>query len=413
MSTILFNSLTNCFTTFTNLPNKASGSYTFDLSPSFLDSLNKNDEPSLQRYEQQNKVGIIVSQPNLRPVMPNILHHIGSTPMVKLNRIPDDFGIECEILAKCEFFNPGGSIKDRVVERMITDAEASGKIKPGDTLIEATSGNTGIGLALAGTVKGYNIIIVMPSVMSNEKGDIIKSLGATVIKTPPEENFVEVAKHLATTIPRAYLMEQFTNCSNPQTHYETTALEILQQSDGKIDMFVCAAGTGGTVTGIGKRLKEHSPNCKIVCVDPDQSKIAPIDLAQCDHQNERQKPQKLEGIGGIRKPEVLEDKVVDRWIKVPDRESFLMSRLLIRSEGLLCGGSSGAIVLGALMAAKEYKLSSDSRIVVILPDGIRNYMSTFMSDDWMKSQGYHGKEINLDSLIASSVTITKDNSDAS
>lgn len=393
MATTILNSLTNCFTVFSGIPTKVTGSYSFDLSSSLAGcSTDKHNEPSLKKY-QNSTVTVIDTQP--KPVLPNILHHIGSTPMVKLNRIPEKFELECELLAKCEYFNPGGSIKDRVVERMISDAESSGKIKPGDTLIEATSGNTGIGLALAGAVKGYNVIIVMPSTMSNEKSDIIKSLGATVVKTSPEENFVEVAKKIALTTPRSYLMEQFSNSSNPQTHYEITANEILNQCEGKIDMIVCAAGTGGTVTGIGKKLKEKLPNCKIICVDPDKSNISPIN----SERKKDDKIQQLEGIGGKYKPDVLDENVVDKWIKVPDKESFLMSRLLIKNEGLLCGGSSGAIALGAIIAAKEYKLSANSRVVIILPDGIRNYMSKFMSSEWMESNGYHDNQINLQTVM--------------
>lgn len=389
MSIPLLHSFTTCFTAFTGVPSSCSNdTRSFNLWST--DTHSSTDQVSLEKYHHTT-IKIVNSQPTFQPILPDILHYVGATPIVKLNKIPQLFDLPCEIVAKCEYFNPGGSIKDRVVERMISDAEKCGKIKPGDTLIEATSGNTGIGLALAGAVRGYNVIIVIPSTMSNEKGDIIRSLGATVVKTSPDEDFVQVAHSLAQSIPSSYLMEQFTNESNPQTHYETTAEEILQQCNGHIDMLVCAAGTGGTVTGISKRLKEQLPSCKIVCVDPVESNIA--DIKTSNHNDEKinassHSPQQLEGIGGKCSPKVLDKNVIDHWIKVPDGESFIMSRLLIKKEGLLCGGSSGAILLGAVIAAKQFKVSSNARIVIILPDGIRNYMSKFMSDHWMKQQGY-------------------------
>ncbi|KAE8278400.1 Cystathionine beta-synthase-like protein [Larimichthys crocea] len=304
-------------------------------------------------------------------ILPNILHRIGDTPLVRINKIPKVFGLKCEILAKCEFFNAGGSVKDRISLRMVEDAERDGILKPGDTIIEPTSGNTGIGLALAAAVKGYRCIIVMPEKMSMEKVDVLRALGAEIVRTPTSARF---------------RLAGYRNPSNPLAHYDTTAEEILEQCDGKVDMLVAGAGTGGTITGIARKLKERCPNIKIVGVDPEGSI-----LAEPDELNKTDKTQyEVEGIGYDFIPTVLDRSVIDTWYKSVDEESFNMSRMLIREEGLLCGGSSGTAMAAAVNVAKELK--EGQRCVVILPDSIRNYMSKFLSDKWMVQKGFLSEE---------------------
>jgi cystathionine beta-synthase len=303
----------------------------------------------------------------------SILDHIGETPLIRLNRLPKQHGIECEMLVKCEYFNSGGSVKDRIAKRMIEDAEMQGKIKPGDTLIEPTSGNTGIGIALIAAVKGYRAILVMPEKNSLEKMRVMKVLGAQIVQTPDVDSehvnsHINVAIRLQKEIPNSYILDQYSNPSNPNAHYDDTANEILDQTDGKIDMFVCGVGTGGTISGIGRKLKEKCPNIKIVGADPVGSVVA-------HPETEHVGCFKLEGVGYDFVPGVLDRDVVDQWIKTPDKESFYMARELIRLEGLLCGGSSGAAIYAACQVAKT--LRKDQRCVVILPDSIRNYVSTF------------------------------------
>eukprot|EP01111_Echinosteliopsis_oligospora_P015087 TRINITY_DN584_c0_g1_i1.p1 TRINITY_DN584_c0_g1~~TRINITY_DN584_c0_g1_i1.p1 ORF type:complete len:500 (+),score=172.87 TRINITY_DN584_c0_g1_i1:100-1599(+) len=317
----------------------------------------------------------------------DILQNIGNTPMVRLNKVPHEFGVKCEMLAKCEFFNSGGSVKDRIGLRMIEDAEASGRIKPGDTLIEPTSGNTGIGLALAAAIKGYKMIITLPEKMSQEKVDVLKALGAQIIRTPTEaafdapESHIGVAKKLNSEIPNSHILDQYGNPSNPLAHYDGTAVEMLEQCGNKIDMVVLTAGTGGTITGVARRIKEVLPNCIVVGVDPHGSI-----LAEPSTLNTTSSSYKVEGIGYDFIPDVLHRKYVDRWVKTNDKDSLLMARKLIRQEGLLCGGSSGAAVAGAMVAAKELK--EGQRCVVLLADSVRNYMTKFLNDDWMIDAGF-------------------------
>jgi cystathionine beta-synthase len=330
----------------------------------------------------------------------NILEHVGRTPMVRLNKIPKEYGLECELVAKCEYFNAGGSVKDRIGKRMIEDAERSGRIKPGDTLIEPTSGNTGIGLALAAAVKGYKMIITMPEKMSEEKSNVLKALGAEIIRTPTAaawndpESHISIAIKLQKEIPNSHILDQYTNASNPNAHYEETAEEILSQTGGKIDMIVIAAGTGGTISGIAKKLKEKLPHVIVVGVDPHGSLLA-------DPENDPVGSYQVEGIGYDFVPDVLNRNLVDRWVKTDDKQSLTIARKLIREEGLLCGGSSGAAVSGALEAAKELK--AGQRCVVILADSVRNYMTKFLSDDWMIKQGF------LDAKDVAPQTATTDN----
>lgn len=311
----------------------------------------------------------------------NILEVIGNTPMVKINKLSKD--LQCNLYAKCEFFNPGGSVKDRIGYRMVMDAEKAGRIKPGDTLIEPTSGNTGIGIALAGAVRGYNVIITMPEKMSHEKQVTLEALGAKIIRTPTEapshapESHIGVALKLQKEIPNAHILDQYANMSNPNAHYEGTAEEILKDLGGKVDMVVMTAGTGGTLTGTAKKIKEKCPNVKIVGVDPVGSILAGGDYVAS---------YQVEGIGYDFIPEVLKRELVDEWIKTEDKESFLTSRRLIREEGILCGGSSGSAMWAALKAAKSLKPGQNC--VVILADGIRNYMTKFVDQKWMEKNNY-------------------------
>ncbi|XP_078726121.1 cystathionine beta-synthase-like protein isoform X2 [Lampetra fluviatilis] len=331
--------------------------------------------------------------PKERPkVLPNILSNIGNSPMVRINNIGKTYGLKCEILAKCEFFNSGGSVKDRIALRMVEDAERDGLLQPGDTIIEPTSGNTGIGLALAAAVKGYRCIIVMPEKMSAEKVDVLRALGAEIVRTPTSASFdspeshVGVAWRLKHEIPNAHILDQYRNPGNPLAHYDVTAEEILEQCDGRVDMLIAGAGTGGTISGLARKLKEKCPNCKIVGVDPEGSI-----LALPDELNRTEKTAyEVEGIGYDFVPTVLDRTVVDVWYKSTDETSFLMARRLIREEGLLCGGSSGSAMAAAVEAAKS--LREGQRCVVLLPDSIRNYMSKFLSDHWMAQKGFLPEE---------------------
>lgn len=323
-------------------------------------------------------------------IMTNILDNIGNTPLVRINRITQKENIQCEILAKCEFFNAGGSVKDRIGLRMVEDAEEKGILKPGDVLIEPTSGNTGIGLALSAAVKGYRCIIVMPEKMSMEKVDVLRALGAEIVRTPTSaafdspESHISVARRLMEEIPNAHILDQYRNAMNPVAHYDGTAEEILRDTDGHVDMMIISAGTGGTMTGIARKIKEKCPNCKIIGVDPEGSIIA-----QPDHLNKTDKTfYEVEGIGYDFIPTVCDRSLVDQWYKTVDVDSFAMSRRLIREEGFLCGGSSGAAMDTAIKAVKDYGLKAGQRCVVILPDSIRNYMTKFLSDDWMSQRGF-------------------------
>uniref|UniRef100_A0A8D0FDY3 CBS domain-containing protein n=1 Tax=Strix occidentalis caurina TaxID=311401 RepID=A0A8D0FDY3_STROC len=298
----------------------------------------------------------LIKLPEETKILPNILKKIGCTPMVRVNKIGKSYGLKCELLAKCEYFNAGGSVKDRISLRMVEDAERAGIIKPGDTLIEPTSGNTGIGLALVAAVKGYRCIIVLPEKMSMEKVDILKALGVEIVRTPctrfdaPESN-IRVAWKLKNEIPNSHILDQYRNPSNPLAHYDTTAEEILEQCEGKVHMVVIGSGTGGTVTGVARKLKEKCPECKIIGVDPDGSIVAlPSEMNRTNTTIIE-----VEGIGHDFIPTVLDRSVVDQWYKCNDRDSFLMSRRLIREEGLLCGGSSGSAMSVAVRAAKDLK----------------------------------------------------------
>ena len=311
-----------------------------------------------------------------------ILETIGNTPIVKLHRIGKE--LECNLYVKCEFFNPAGSVKDRIGWRMVKDAERSGRIKPGDTLIEPTSGNTGQGIALAAAVKGYRCIIVMPDKMSREKQIAIEALGAEIVRTPTEaawddpESHISVSKKLNDEIPNSHVLDQYSNPSNPNAHYDGTAQEILDDFGKEINMIVIGAGTGGTITGVAKRLKEEIPGVIIVGADPIGSILGG---------GAKVEPYLIEGIGYDFIPDVLDNDLVDEYIKTNDEESFLMARRLIKEEGLLCGGSSGSAMVAALQTA--IALDKGEKCLVLLPDSIRNYMSKFPNDGWMKKNGFN------------------------
>ncbi|KAF3913645.1 hypothetical protein ABW21_db0205823 [Orbilia brochopaga] len=321
------------------------------------------------------------------PIASDILAHIGGTPLVKLNRIPQSLGIKATVYAKCEYFNAGGSVKDRIAKRMVLEAEKSGRIKPGDTLIEPTSGNTGIGLALVGAVRGYRTIITLPEKMSAEKVAVLRALGAEIIRTPTEaawdapESHIGVAKRLQQEIPNSHILDQYTNVDNPLAHEYGTAEEIWEQTGGKVDMLVAGAGTGGTITGIARGLKKHKADVKVIGADPHGSVLAvPEDL------NKSTEGYKVEGIGYDFIPDVLDRTLVDKWYKTGDKESFMFARRLIKEEGLLVGGSSGSAMAVAMQEAKNLK--EGDVVVVVLPDSIRSYLSKFVDDEWMVNNDF-------------------------
>jgi cystathionine beta-synthase len=314
-------------------------------------------------------------------ILDSVCDAVGGTPMVRLSRIGRD--LPCELVGKLEFLNPGGSVKDRIGVRMLLDAERSGRIKPGDTLIEPTSGNTGIGLAMAAAVKGYRVIITMPEKMSREKQVVLEALGAEIIRTPTEaawdspESHIGVAKQLRELIPNSHILDQYKNPSNPEAHDEGTGREIWEQCGGKLDAVVMTAGTGGTITGVARYLRRVAPSVRIIGVDPEGSILAgpgPI------------KTYKVEGIGYDFIPDVLDRSMVHEWLKSNDRDSFRVARQLIRQEGLLVGGSSGAAVWAAQKVCRSMK--PGQRVVVILPDAVRNYMTKFVDDVWMRQHAF-------------------------
>lgn len=324
----------------------------------------------------------------------SVLELVGNTPMVRLDRFRKLVGVEPTLLGKCEYFSAGGSVKDRIALRMVQDAEREGLLKPGDTLIEATSGNTGVGLCMAAAVLGYNVIITLPQKMSGEKVNMMKGLGALILRTPTEaawnddNSHIVLARRIKEAIgPRAHVLDQYQNKGNVLAHYDTTAEEILEQTDGGKEMthLVLAAGTGGTLTGIARKIKEKAPHVTIVAVDPQGSILA---LPDNLNDKDRLKGYHVEGIGYDFFPTVLEQSSADVWVKSNDAASFQYARALIRHEGLMIGGSCGSAMHGAVDYIRQQKLSSDATVVVLFPDATRNYMSKFLSDEWMQANGF-------------------------
>jgi cystathionine beta-synthase len=326
---------------------------------------------------------------------------IGFTPMVRMSRLKEHLGVECELLAKCEFFNAGGSVKDRIGKRMVEEAEKSGRIKKGDVLIEPTSGNTGIGLCLTAALKGYNMIICLPQKMSGEKVNMMKALGAEILRTPTEAAWNAKDSHLFLSARLAkdlngHVLDQYMNPANPLAHYEGTAEEIIEQTGGKLDYMIMSAGTGGTLSGVAKKLKEKIPEVKIVGVDPYGSMLA--QPASVNEESKRtghklNESYHVEGIGYDFVPTVLDQAVADYWVKTEDDESFAMGRCVLRHEGLMIGGSCGATMAGAYRFIKENNVGADKRVAVLFADSSRNYMSKFLDDAWMEKEGFNIKEI--------------------
>ncbi len=319
-------------------------------------------------------------QPGQIQAYDNILQLMGNTPLLHLSRLTR--GMKPMVLAKLEMLNPGGSVKDRIGIRMIEEAERQGLLKKGGTIIEPTSGNTGVGLAIAAAIKGYKAVFVMPDKMSQEKISLLKAYGAEVVITPTAvprespESYYSVAERLSREIPGGFQPNQYFNQANPRTHYDTTGPEIWEQTAGKIDYFVAGVGTGGTISGVAKYLKEQNPKVRIVGVDPEGSLYT----------GDKVRPYKIEGIGEDFIPGTVDLSLIDEWVTVSDRDSFLMARRAVREEGVLIGGSCGSALVGALEVAK--RVPEDKVIVVLLPDSGRSYLSKVFNDAWMHDQGF-------------------------
>ena len=313
---------------------------------------------------------------------PTALDLVGRTPIVRLEKVARE--VEPAILVKLEDLNPGGSLKDRIGLPLIEAAERDGKLRPGGTIVEPTSGNTGVGLAIAAALKGYHCIFVMPDKMSQEKISLLRAYGAEVVICPtavdPDspESYYSVSDRLAEEIPGAFKPDQYSNMANPDAHYEQTGPEIWEQTDGEFDAFVVSVGTGGTISGSGRYLKERNPDLLIVGADPEGSVFTAAEDSDIH-------PYLVEGIGKDTWPQTMARDVVDEWVRVSDRDSFLTARRLAREEGLLAGGSGGTSVWAALEIAKRY--GPDARILTMIPDSGRNYLSKFYDDNWMLDHG--------------------------
>src|SRR3954465_8616553 len=314
---------------------------------------------------------------------PTVLDLVGRTPIVRLDGISPPGGPR--ILAKLEYLNPGGSVKDRIGLAMIEAAERDGLLKPGGTIVEPTSGNTGVGLAIAAAHRGYRCIFVMPDKMSQEKISMLRAYGAEVVITPAAvehdspESYYSVSSRLAEEIPGGFKPDQYANLSNPEAHYEVTGPEILEQTGGEIDALVISVGTGGTISGVGRYFKEHAPHVRIVGADPEGS----VYTAQDDSDLH---PYFVEGIGKDTWPRTMAPEVVDEWVRVSDRDSFLTARRLAREEGLLVGGSGGTTGWAALELAG--RLGPDATILTLMPDSGRSYLSKFYDDNWLLEHGF-------------------------
>ena len=296
---------------------------------------------------------------------------IGRTPLVELAKVSKQNGLDTPIIAKVEFFNPGGSVKDRIAFAMIEDAEKKGILKPGATIIEPTSGNTGVGLALVSAVKGYKLILTMPETMSVERRNLVKAYGAEVRLTPGQDGMpgaIRAAEELRDSIPNAVILEQFENPANPQRHYDTTGVEIWEDTDGLVDIFVAGVGTGGTISGIGKRLKEKNPNIRIIAVEPASSPVL---------NGGKSGPHKIQGIGAGFIPNTYNAQVIDEVFDVDNDDAIRTGRLLAQQEGLLVGISSGAAVFAAIQIAKRPE-NKGKKIVVLLPDTGERYLTTVL-----------------------------------
>ncbi len=319
----------------------------------------------------------------------NILEAIGNTPLVRLNKVVGD--IKATVLAKCEFMNPGGSVKDRIGIAMLEDAERKGLIKPGGTIVEATSGNTGVGLAIAAAIKGYKTVFVMPDKMSEEKIRQLRAFGARVVITPtavePDDprSYYSVSKRIAAETPNAILAGQYWNQANPEAHYRSTGPELWQQAAGTIDVFISGLGTGGTISGTSRYLKEQNPGVITVGVDP-------IGSLYTEYFRTRQLGEahsyKVEGVGEDFLPTTIDFGLIDDVVQVGDKESFLMTRRLVREEGIFTGGSGGLAVAGALRWIRANNLGADKTVVILLPDSGSRYLSKIFSDDWMRENGF-------------------------
>jgi cystathionine beta-synthase len=330
--------------------------------------------------------------PRSVPQHETILHTVGRAPLVRLKRLAHDLPAEVQVYVKVESANPGGSVKDRVAVAMIAEAERRGWLRPGGTIIEATAGNTGVGLAMVAAVKGYRCIFVLPDKMANEKILLLKAYGAEVVITPTNvapdapESYNGVADRLARELPGAWRPNQFANLANPEVHYRTTGPEIWQQIEGRITAFVCGVGTGGTISGVGRYLKEMNPEVRVIGADPEGSVLS----------GDKPRPWKVEGIGEDFVPRTFNSQVVDEWIRVGDAESFQTARSLARREGLLLGGSSGTAVAAALCFAR--RVSGEQVIVALGADTGRNYLSKFYDDAWLSENRLNYAEQPFSSL---------------